>query len=117
MKISKTVASVTVCDGCCCGRIEKGHNEVPINFLKSSWKDYNLENNIKLTISDCLEPCSMHNVTLLKTDSNQIWLGKLSKEEHYNALIDWACEVNDKGEETALPGILAVHRFEPSKIQ
>ena len=60
-------ASVIVCNGCCCGKIEKGHNEVPVDALKSAWEKSGLEENVKLTISGCLGPCNMHNVSLLKT--------------------------------------------------
>ena len=57
---------INICDGCCCGRVEKGHNEVPVNELKRIWEKNKLHDKIRLTISNCLGQCSMHNVTLLK---------------------------------------------------
>ena len=35
-------AQVVVCNGCCCGRVEKGHNEVPIEALKAAWEENEL---------------------------------------------------------------------------
>lgn len=104
-------ASVIVCNGCCCGRVEKGHNEVPINTLKNAWKEHNLDNSVKLTISGCLGPCSMHNVSLLKTEKGLTWLGELSGVEHYGALVEWARNVAQHGIETEIPEILAPQRF------
>ena len=104
-------ASVVVCNGCCCGRVEKGHNEVPINMLKNAWKEHNLDNSVKLTISGCLGPCSMHNVSLLKTEKGLTWLGELSGVEHYGALVEWARNVAQHGIETETPEILAPQRF------
>lgn len=104
-------ASVVVCNGCCCGRVEKGHNEVPINTLKNAWKEHNLDNSVKLTISGCLGPCSMHNVSLLKTEKGLTWLGELSGVEHYGALVEWARNVAQHGIETEIPEILAPQRF------
>ena len=104
-------AHVVVCDGCCCGRVEKGHNEVPINTLKAAWEEHGLADYVKLTISDCLGPCSMHNVSLLKTEKGLTWLGKLSENVHYEALVGWARDVSKYGTDTELPEVLAPHRF------
>ena len=43
MKDNSLVPSIYVCDGCCCGRVEKGHSEVPIDFLKSEWEKKRLD--------------------------------------------------------------------------
>ena len=63
--------SVIVCNGCCCGNTKKGHNAVPTDFLEKEWERQGLAENVKLTISDCLGPCSMHNVALLKTSEGR----------------------------------------------
>jgi len=113
----KTLASMYVCDGCCCGRVEKGHNEVPISKLKTAWKKKQLNDKIRLTISNCLGHCSMHNVTLLKTSNGQTWLGKLNQEEHYSALVKWACNIKEQKKEIALPKILLQNKFNRNEIQ
>ena len=55
----------------------------------------------------------MHNVSLLKTERGQTWLGKLSAKEHYEALVGWALEFSQHGVEGELPEILTPHLFEP----
>ena len=74
-------AQLSVCNGCCCGRVEKGHNEVPIDTLKEAWEKHELAEHVKLTISTCLGPCRMHNVSLLKTANERTWIGKLSTQD------------------------------------
>ena len=108
-------ARVTVCNGCCCGRVEKGHNEVPINFLKAQWKEHNISEHVKLSISGCLGPCSKHNVSLLSTREGRIWLGGLSEQSHYEAIIEWARDIALNEKDVKLPGILTSHLFVPEK--
>ena len=103
---------IYVCNGCCCGRVEKGNPKVPVEELRSAWANKELENTVKLTISGCLGPCSMKNVSLIKTDSDQIWLGKLSEKEHYDALVEWALNIKETGASTELPELLSELRFE-----
>ena len=106
---------VTVCKGCCCGNIDKGNSEVPVDFLKNSWKENAIENQVKLTISGCLGPCSMKNVCLLTTEQGRIWLGELHDEDHYAALVEWACNVSENGAYVELPQVLFSHKFKPKK--
>lgn len=106
---------VTVCKGCCCGNVEKGNSEVPVDFLKNSWEENDIGNKVKLTISGCLGPCSMNNVCLLTTEEGRIWLGELNGETHYGALVEWACSVAENGAHVELPEILASHRFKPKE--
>ena len=107
-------ARFTVCDGCCCGRTEKGNNEVPVDFLRSEWKKHELKNDVKLTISGCLGPCKMNNVSLITFNGNRIWLGKLNGEEHYGALVAWAQKIASGSLETEIPEILIEHQFIPT---
>ena len=48
-------ARVTVCDGCCCGRVEKGNSEVPIDFLKKSWEENDIAKKVKSKIKGLIE--------------------------------------------------------------
>ena len=90
--------SVIVCNGCCCGNTKKeGHNTVPTDFLETEWERQGLAENIKLKISDCLGPCSMHNVALLKTNEGHTWIGNLSEIEHFEALESKSCSCVNKG--------------------
>ena len=108
-------AHVYVCDGCCCGRIEKGHNEVPAELLREAWKKHELAEKVNLTISSCLGPCRMHNVTLLTSEHGRTWLGKLSSESHYQALVQWAIDTAQTGSTASLPNLLLNHRFDPTE--
>ena len=103
-------ASVIICDGCCCGRTEKGHNNVPVDKLEAAWQKYRLTDAVKLTISGCLGPCKMHNVAIIKTKLSKTWLGKLSNEIHYSAIIDWARGVANNSD-YSLPNSLLDKQF------
>ena len=116
MTESKALPTMLVCDGCCCGRTEKGHNEVPVNQLKSTWKRENLDKKISLKISNCLGYCSLHNVTVLKNKNKKTWIGKLSSKDHYDAVIEWAHNVAILGNKAEVPNILIPHLFMPSEV-
>jgi len=104
-----------VCSGCCCGNLEKGHDEVPVDALIGAWKKNSLEDSVELTISGCLGPCSMRNVVLLETDQSLIWLGGLSSDSHYDAVVEWACDFSQRGNDCEMPEILSSQIFTPKK--
>ena len=108
---------VVLCSGCCCGRVEKGHNEVPVDDLKDAWGEHALDDSVELMISGCLGPCKMHNVSVLVTDGDMLWLGGLGEESHYDALVEWAKEVAHYGPTARLPEILAKKQFEPTNVK
>ena len=108
----KLSATVVVCDSCCCGNAKKGHNIVPIDFLNKSWEKYKLGNEVNLRISTCLGPCNMHNVSLLKTENENIWLGNLGTEEHYESIIEWAIQTSRDDQNVELPPILQPKVFD-----
>ena len=116
MKDIDSLASMYVCDSCCCGNTEKGHYEVPVNKLKIAWKKEKLDKKVNLIISNCLGYCSLHNVTVLRNKNKKTWIGKLSSEEHYDAVISWAHDVVEYGNEAKVPNILVPHLFLPSEI-
>ena len=111
MEISMSV-SVIVCNGCCCGNLEKGYDEVPVEFLEQAWVENNLGQEAQLTISGCLGPCSMRNVVLLKSEDRLTWLGGLSGGGDYESLVNWACEYSRSEIETFLPEGLRKLEFE-----
>ncbi len=108
---------VVVCSGCCCGNIEKGHSEVPVDYLKKSWEENNLGSRVELMISGCLGPCKMNNVSVLVTESDMIWLGDLGEEEYYESLVEWGKEVARNDQSEKLPEILSKKRFEPMSVK
>ena len=108
-------ADVIVCSGCCCGNLQKGYDDVPIDFLQELWQKNQLEDNVKLTISGCLGPCSKRNVAVVKTNQGLIWLGGLSNQNQYETLADWASEYSKNDSDTNILGGLESLQFKHEK--
>jgi cobaltochelatase CobN len=107
----QSLMQVLVCIGCCCGRVERGKPEVPVDWLKAQWKEARLNPYIQLTISGCLGPCDLPNVVAVLTATGQQWLGQLSERAHYEALLQWgrACGAARRVEPP--PSVLAQRLF------
>src|SRR5262245_61707273 len=82
----KSLMQVLVCVGCCCGRVERGKPEVPVDWLKAQWKAARLNPYIQLTISGCLGPCDLPNVVAVLTVTGQQWIGQLDRQKEYRSL-------------------------------
>jgi hypothetical protein len=108
----KSLMQVLVCIGCCCGRVDRGKPEVPVDWLKAEWKAARLNPYIQLTISGCLGPCDLPNVVAVLTETGQQWIGQLNQREHYEALLQWgrACGAARRIEPP--PPVLRQHFFE-----
>ena len=105
-------SSVIVCNGCCCGNLEKGHDKVPIEFLENEWERHGLKEVVTLKISGCLGPCSMRNVEILDNLEGPMWLGGLSGDGHYRGIVDWALDYTTNGPKSSLSEILQKLVFE-----
>lgn len=79
--------------------------------LKAAWREGQLNRTVQLTISGCLGPCDLTNVTLLLTSDEQIWLGKLEGDAVYDALVRWVRDCDTAGELLPLPAELDAHRM------
>jgi len=108
----KTMGQVVVCQGCCCGRTDKGHPAVPVDWLKAEWRRRQLPKKIHLTISGCLGPCDATNVALVMFGDSAVWLGGLDSFDDYQALADWASGCGLAGELRPLPPALARLRMQ-----
>ena len=108
----KTFGQVVVCLGCCCGRTDKGHPAVPVDWLKAEWRRRLLPKKIHLSISGCLGPCDASNVAMLMFAERAVFLGGLSEQSHYLALADWASACERQGELVPLPRSLERFRME-----
>jgi cobaltochelatase CobN len=81
---------IMVCaKGCCCGRTERGHAAVPIDFYKQEYKRRKIRNSVQLTMSGCLGPCQLANVVLLFFDGRPVWLQSINTEPQIVALFDY----------------------------
>ncbi|MAP79394.1 MAG: cobalt chelatase [Euryarchaeota archaeon] len=105
--------TVNICDGCCCGRVNKSNLAVPKDELKSLWREHELSKHVNLRVTSCLGPCSRANVTLVSTAEGRTWLGGIASEDHYQTLVDWAQGVAQQGVDHPLPESLLALKFTP----
>jgi hypothetical protein len=108
----KSLMQVLICIGCCCGRVDRGKPEVPVDWLKAEWKAARLNPYIQLTISGCLGPCDLPNVVAVLTETGQQWIGRLNQREHYEALLQWGRVCGAARRIEPPPPVLRRHFFE-----
>ena len=107
------VGQITICRGCCCGNVERGLPEVPVEWLKSEWRKRGLLKRVQLTISGCVGPCDVPNVVVITTSSGTEWLGNIVRFDQYRSLVEWAVRCRDAGEMLALPREFQECRISP----
>ena len=105
--------TINICDGCCCGRVNKSNMAVPTTELKALWNEHNLAQHVNLRVTSCLGPCSRANVTLVSTSEGRTWLGGIASEDHYQTLVDWAQNIAVNGPQHPLPDSLLTLKFTP----
>ena len=108
----KVIAHVLVCQGCCCGQVERGRPAVPAEWLKEEWRKRGLLKRVHLTVSGCLGPCDVPNVVAVVTQDETIWLGNISTRNQYQLLLDWATRSKNQGYAVDIPKELEVHVLE-----
>jgi hypothetical protein len=84
------IGQVLVCWGCCRGAIERGHPEVPVEWLKKEWRRRGLLKRLQLTISGCLGPCDVPDVVTIASRASTRCYGNVSGEHMYQDILDWA---------------------------
>lgn len=108
----KVIAHVLVCQGCCCGQVERGLPAVPAEWLKQEWRKRGLLKRVHLTVSGCLGPCDVPNVVAIVTEAKTVWLGNISERHQYQSLLDWAARSKDLGRADEIPRDLLPHELE-----
>jgi nitrile hydratase accessory protein len=78
-----------ICNGCCCGRTEKGFPALPLDEFKSQWKSRGIRRRFHLTISGCLGPCPLANVVLLQFHGRSLWFHSINQSEDVNLIYDY----------------------------
>ena len=78
-----------VCQGCCCGRTEKGFPALPLDEFKTQWKARGIRRRFHLTISGCLGPCPLANVVLLQIHGRSLWFHSINQPEDVNSIYDY----------------------------
>jgi cobaltochelatase CobN len=67
-----------VCNGCCCGRTDKGFPDLPLDAFKTQWKKRGIRRRFHLTVSGCLGPCPLANVILLQFRGESMWFHSIN---------------------------------------
>ena len=106
------LAQLVFCQGCCCGRTDRGRPELPVEQLKEIWRDEKLNRTVQLTISGCLGPCDIPNVALVILPEANVWLDGMEGEAVYEALVAWVRACHTEGRVVPLPEQLESLRFE-----
>ena len=106
------LGQIMFCEGCCCGRTDKGFEPFPRDWIKQQWKDEKLNKSVQLTISGCLGPCDLANVFCVVSPTRMQWFGGIQKQWQYDLLLDWANASRAAGVLLELPAELNRHRFE-----
>ncbi len=107
----KVLAQLVFCVGCCCGRVDRGRPEVPVEKLKEVWRAEHLNRTVQLTISGCLGPCDVPNVVLVILPEGNVWLGGLAGDAVYGELVGWARGCHAARRVLPLPPSLNARRF------
>jgi hypothetical protein len=111
------LGQISICDGCCCGKTEKGHPAVPVEWLKQEWKLRGLLKRVHLSISGCLGPCDVPNVVMITHSEGTQWLACLNSRRHYAMLADWAEQSKEADELLPLPEDLRALALMPYREQ
>jgi nitrile hydratase accessory protein len=101
-----------VCNGCCCGRTDKGFPALPLDEFKQQWKQRGLRRRFHLTISGCLGPCPLANVVLLQFRGQSMWFHSINQSGDVNLIYNYVEQMLQ--EETSLdpPDALAARQFD-----
>lgn len=78
-----------VCQGCCCGRTDKGFPPLPLDDFKQQWKARGIRRRFHLTITGCLGPCPLANVVLLVFGGRALWLHSINAPADVSLLYDY----------------------------
>ena len=109
---SRVLGQIIFCEGCCCGREDRGFITLPRDWIEHQWKGEKLNKSVQLTISGCLGPCDLANVFCIISPQSIQWFGGLQEQWQYGLLLSWAKASRDTDVLLELPDELNRHRFE-----
>lgn len=78
-----------ICNGCCCGRTDKGFPALPLEEYKRQWKRRGIRRRFHLTISGCLGPCPLANVILLQFRGHSMWFHSINRQDDVDLIYDY----------------------------
>ncbi|MCE7040842.1 cobaltochelatase subunit CobN [Dyadobacter sp. CY312] len=76
-------------NACCCGRVDRGYDPVPVELYKSEWLKRKLRNVVHMTKGGCLGPCTLANVVTLLFDGHSIWFHSINNDWQILAIFDY----------------------------
>jgi nitrile hydratase accessory protein len=101
-----------ICNGCCCGRTEKGFPELALEEFKRQWKSRGIRRRLHLTISGCLGPCPLANVILLQLRGHSMWFHSINHAKDVDLIYDYVEEMLLAEQVQDPPAELASRLFE-----
>lgn len=75
--------------GCCCGRTERGFDEVDETLYHAEWESRRLRNRVHLNQGGCLGPCVLANVVMLVMDGRPVWFHSVNDRAIVHAMFDY----------------------------
>ena len=101
-----------VCNGCCCGRTEKGFPALPLEEFKQQWKKRGFRRRFHLTISGCLGPCPLANVVLLQFGGRSMWFHSINDPKDVDLIYSYVERMLQGETELEIPVELAGRHFQ-----
>jgi cobaltochelatase CobN len=101
-----------ICNGCCCGRTEKGFPALPLDEFKQQWKRRGFRRRFHLTISGCLGPCPLANVVLLQLGGRAMWFHSINYVQDVDAIYNYVERVLQGENDLDVPIELASRQFQ-----
>jgi len=101
-----------VCNGCCCGRTDKGFPPLALEEFKQQWKKRGLRRRFHLTISGCLGPCPLANVVLLQFRGRSMWFHSINHETDVDLIYNYVERMLQWETDLELPAELASRQFQ-----
>ena len=90
VEIVQRRAHLSYCHGsCCCGDVERGYAEVPVETFKQEWVRRRLKKTVHLTKGGCLGPCTLANVASLVLDGRSVFFHSVNTPAVVTAIFDY----------------------------
>ncbi len=101
-----------VCQGCCCGRTDRGFPPLPLDEFKRQWKQRGIRRRFHLTISGCLGPCALANVVLILYHGRPTWFHSINSPDDVGLIYEYVERMLILDRYLEPPAALAVRQFE-----
>lgn len=85
--IAKT--TLFVCNGCCCGHMEKGNSLVKNNLFQQLLTQEKIEDEVTIEKPYCLGPCRDANVVKINKNGKNYWFRRINTDEDVHAIIEF----------------------------